>query len=309
VKSLSDSDDESRLTSYAVGELTDIERHRLEAELGGCSIATQDVAIIQTTADTVRAALATEHGARLTSKRLRIIRDEVHRCCDSKRRFVGLRVLKFVAASAAIVLCAAMLVRTQAGSARENEIQAAHSLVRRLQLALQRYQADFQQLPPDTGFGLPGTAVSLGAGRTYDAGTLWRYLGREQHQNGKTFGPYINFNPTELKPYTDPIHGESFAVIDPWGTAVGYVGDSRRVIHNHGAFDLFSAGPDRKTGIDLARQAGANLAYDGQDNDGDGVIDNAQELGGAKLNGCLTLTLSDLQLPKDALDDLNNWDE
>ena len=49
----------------------------------------------------------------------------------------------------------------------------------------------------------------------------------------------------ELVAKEDPIHGDSFYVVDPWGTAIGYVGDARRVIHNRGRFDIFSAGPDR----------------------------------------------------------------
>lgn len=304
---MTDNSDESRLTSYALNELSAAERQEFEAEAGGADAASRNASAIQVVAQSLTAAVATERTSRLTSDRRKRIQAEVRR--QTTKRFFGRKQLVSIAVASAAAMACVLILKMATLSRSQRDTETASSLVRRLHVALIQYQSDFKQLPPDTGFGLAATDVSAGAGRTYDAGSLWRYLGRERVVAGKTYGPYINFSASELRAYTDPLRGESFAVIDPWGTAVGYVGDSRRVIHNHGSFDLFSAGPDRKTGADLASQRVANLAYDGLDNDGDGVIDNAQELGSARMNGCLTLALTGAQLPRDVLDDVNNWDQ
>lgn len=302
---MSNSHDDSRLTSYALNELAASERHSFETELGGESVVSKHAAAIKSTAQAVTAAVGAEHSSGLAPERRRVIDTEVRQRRTVKRSFMSSRTFRIIAATAALVLCAVMLKFAGFSSGKPKETEA-NLLVRRLHLALLQYQADFKQLPPDTGFELSATDSSLGAGRTYDAGSLWRYLSQEQQVGGKTYGPYLKFSYAELKPYLDPVRGESFAVIDPRGTAIGYVGDSRRVIHNPGAFDLFSAGPDRKTGGDMAGQTGA---YDGKDNEGDGIVDNAQELGSARLNGCLTLAFNDAQVPREALDDVNNWDQ
>jgi len=76
------------------------------------------------------------------------------------------------------------------------------------------------------------------------------------------------------------------------------------VIHKRGEFDLFSAGPDGKTACD--RNTTPNTAYNNADDNGDGIIDNAPELGDAQFNGTLT-TLQKCQ-PGELADDINNWD-
>jgi hypothetical protein len=39
------------------------------------------------------------------------------------------------------------------------------------------------------------------------------------------------------------------------------------------------------------------------------VVDNSSELGGAALNGCLTVASAAPGMPSELLDDLNNWDQ
>jgi len=94
----------------------------------------------------------------------------------------------------------------------------------------------------------------------------------------------------------------------PRGTPIGYVGDTRRVVHNSGSFDLFSAGPDRLTGLS-ASISPVNLAYDGVDNNGDGIVDNADELGAARMNGAMTFACNEARSANAHLDDVNNWDQ
>jgi hypothetical protein len=92
------------------------------------------------------------------------------------------------------------------------------------------------------------------------------------------------------------------------------VGDRRRVVHNHGKWDVFSAGPDGVTACNnderdgdqpvqdpggeqdpVSDTVGDNLAYDGEDDDSKPPADDADEFGPeAILNG-------------DIGDDINNW--
>ena len=303
--------DDTQLTAYALGELPDAARSEMHEAVVARPEVQEQVAEIKSVASTLNSALQTEHTGPLSARRMLTVAAEVQRTSQRRRatpsRWINFRMAA-LAGAAAVVLCAVMLALAWASTPHYRNVTAANNLLRRLESALAQYQADFHQLPPDTGYGLPVADVERGAGRTYDAGSLWRYLGQELQVGGKSYGPYMRFRHAELAAYSDPVHGKSFYVADPWGTAIGYIGDPRRVIHNRGSFDLFSAGPDRKTGQDMALQNGVNAAYDGKDNDGDGVIDNAGELGGARLNGCLTVACNEIQVSKEELDDLNNWD-
>ena len=217
-------------------------------------------------------------------------------------------------------------------SSQRTKIQAAQVQLQRLGVALAQYYADFREYPPDSGYGLDPANGYKGNTALYDGGTLMRYLGRPitwkkakadgTTYDAGTFGPYLKFQDIELKRYKDGYYGDSYQVVDPWGTPVGYIGDPKRKIHNRDGVDLFSAGPDRKTASDdthfdhkwPAGYEHDNQAYDGQDNDGDGVIDNATELGYAILNGCLTPAKKIKNIDKtdpsksEVLDDINNWD-
>lgn len=226
-------------------------------------------------------------------------------------------------------------------NAKTAKIQAAQVQLRNIDLALRQYYADFREYPPDTAFeGVPGWPESGTKSEKecyFDAGSLFRYLGRpiiwkKKRADGSeydagTFGPYLKFQESELHRYKDNYYGDSFQVIDPWQTPIGYVGDPRRKIHNRDGVDLYSAGPDKMTASSdqskSTKQVKHNFpdgydtdckAYDGQDNDGDGVPDNATEMGRAILNGALTPKLKNKVIVKDrpedseTLDDLNNWD-
>jgi hypothetical protein len=163
----------------------------------------------------------------------------------------------------------------------------------KLGLALELYHRRFQTYPPDTGYGLdmersPGT---------YDPGSLWRYLMKpvRDPETGKKVGPFIDeWNPKQLESYNDARAGPSYYLTDPWGGPYGFVAERKRLVHNKSSFDLFSPGPDGVTARDR-HGTKPNLAYDGLDNDGNGIADDAAELGpDASRNG-------------DVGDDVNTW--
>ncbi len=223
-------------------------------------------------------------------------------------------------------------------NAKGAKIQAAQVQLQRLGVALAQYYADFREYPPDSGYdgvdGWPEAGQQSEKICYYDAGSLFRYLGRpitwkKKRADGSeydagVYGPYLKFQESELKRYKDNYNGDSFQVVDPWGMPVGYVGDPKRKIHNRDGVDLYSCGPDKVTASnDKNGKVKHNFpdgfdtppkCYDGLDNDGDGVVDNATEMGRLVLNGGLTPKKKDKIIVKDkpeeseSLDDINNWD-
>jgi type II secretory pathway pseudopilin PulG len=201
-------------------------------------------------------------------------------------------------------------------------VRATQQLLERIGLGLTRYYGELRCYPPDVGYGLATMNTRFGivdaAGTRsvlYDPGALWRYLGREvtEYYSDKsvkrTLGPFVQFRPEELAAYDDPTYAyQSYYVVDAWNHQVGYVGNPRRVVHNRGAVDLYSAGADKKTASDDGGDHGAggrpDQAYAGFPND------TAADMGEAANNGSLTLfktnkTADDEKL---GLDDINNWD-
>ncbi|MGD0088957.1 MAG: type II secretion system protein [Planctomycetota bacterium] len=193
-------------------------------------------------------------------------------------------------------------------------VKSTQQLINRIGIALARYQADCRDLPPDTGYGQQLSSKRVGDVVTYHSGSLWYYLAqpivvrRKDTTIIRTLGPYISyrFDPTgntELLPYDDPIYGKSYYVVDSWRNPIGYVGSPKRVVHNRGFCDLYSAGPDGVTASnDNIAIPGVTGPYNCYDTDGD-----VSEMGPAAMNGCLTVTRIDAQ-PNEVLDDINNWD-
>ena len=307
--------EDEQITGYILGELDPAQRAAFEARLARDEALRMTVNEFRVVAAKVTLAVKAEDAPRLTIEQRNVIERNIGEIAGGaapapRRHAPGVRRLIWMTMVAALVVIGVCALKySQLLSSRSDErsrIAAAKSLIERISSALGQYQSDLKELPPDTGYGLSFTDPA--SGKTFDAGSLWRYLAKKTIHDGKSYGPYLQFSSAELAPYTDPVNGASFYVVDPWGTAVGYIGDSRRVMHNRGGFDIFSAGPDRKTGQDIIHQEAPNLAYDGIDNDGDGVVDNYTELGSAKFNGCLTVASGDIQVPLEALDDINNWD-
>ena len=219
----------------------------------------------------------------------------------------GFTIVELLVVISIILFLLAMMAGVFLRTTKMAKAKAANALLQKVAVALSRYQAEWRVLPPDSGYGLPQNGGIVSGKVLYDAGTLWRYLGRELTVNGQTYGPYTQFSDGELVAFTDANGQSAYVVVDPWKHPLGYVGDPDRVIHNRDTFDLFSAGPDGKTACD-----------DGIDNDGDGSIDNAntaynggkatsREMGESSMNGSLTGFKKDPK-PNEVLDDINNWD-
>lgn len=226
----------------------------------------------------------------------------------------GFTLLEMLTVIGIILFLMAIIIGVFIRTAQNARIKSAHALMQKIGIGLARYQADFRTLPPDSGYGLPASGGMGGTNVLYDAGTLWRYLGNELKFDGATYGPYVKFTDYELLSITDCYGKKSFQVIDPWRTPIGYIGAPERVIHNRGGFDLFSAGPDKKTasndGIDNDGDGAAdgppNRAYDGVAQSG-AIPDTAVELGEAAMNGSLTEFRKNKKA-NEVLDDINNWD-
>jgi len=204
----------------------------------------------------------------------------------------GLTLIEMLVVMVILAILAASVGVVLVPMAGRGRVEKARSQIRLLEDALSGYRAAFGSYPPDTGYGLdmessPGT---------YDAGSLWRYLllRVKDPATGEFRGPFLAEWPSEDKTeYADAHAGKSFFLTDPWGRPYAFVGERKRVVHNPGSFDLFSCGPNGETASDEA-QAEPNLAYDGADNDGDGVVDDSGELGAAAANGTDE-------------DDISNW--
>jgi prepilin-type N-terminal cleavage/methylation domain-containing protein len=209
------------------------------------------------------------------------------------RRRTGFTIIELVVVMAIIAIIAGGIAGVVIHLGGKARVARTGAEIRLMSMALESYRRDLGAFPPDTGYGLD-PAASPG---TYDAGSLWRYLCRpvKDPATGRPLGPYLKeWSQEKLAPYTDAQCGPSFYLIDPWGRTYAYVGEAKRVVHNTAGFDIFSTGPDGRTACD-ARGAAGNMAYDGLDNDANGIVDDADELGpDARHNGT-------------GADDINNW--
>jgi prepilin-type N-terminal cleavage/methylation domain-containing protein len=173
--------------------------------------------------------------------------------------------------------------------------------IARISAALERYEEVFGSYPPDNGFGLKEDAGSP----HYDPGSLWRYLVEPQIDPRKktVMEPFLRWSQSHTKSYDDPLRGKSKILLCPLGNPIGYIGDRSRTLHNADTFDLFTAGRDKETACGADPQdpndtsPDANKAYNGKDDNGDGVVDDRLEFGPvASLNG-------------NEDDDVNNWSQ
>lgn len=257
------------------------------------------------------------------------------------RRFTGFSMIELLVVMFLIAFMIAFLTIVFVNSTRRAKVQAAQAMLQKLEVALGDYYLAFNEYPPDSGYGLDPAKGTSGTVTLYDAGTLYRYLGTQLTWNKKTatgaiinmgnFGPFIqHFQDKELIPYSDPVWGDSYMVCDPWLTPIGYIGSHGRVIHKRDGVDLFSAGPDGKTADEqvfdrknstwvqsdtpVDHKLPGNVEKSNVSYDGNAAHANAQGLGPAVLNGCLTPTKKDKNITNsnkkdnETLDDINNWD-
>ncbi len=236
------------------------------------------------------------------------------------RRRTGFSMIELLVVMFLIAFMIAFLTKVFVDSTKNAKIKAARILLHKLDVALHEYYADFGEYPPDSGYGLDPSA---GSKTTYDAGSLYRYLGRQlvvtTGSKKGSFGPYVqHFTDKELMSFDGGAEKDNnFMIVDPWGIRVGYIGSKSRVLHNRDGVDLFSAGPDKKTASD--KDSGDHGPYPtGCDHDnvaynGTASSANAVGLGHAVFNGSLTAykkvkNITGKGSAVETLDDINNWD-
>ena len=235
----------------------------------------------------------------------------------------GFSMIELLVVMFLIAFMVAFLTKVFIDGTRNAKIRATRVLLHKLDIALHEYFADFGEYPPDSGYGMPVDGGKKNNATQYDAGSLYRYLGRQlvvtSGPKKGNYGPYIaHFTDKELQQFQGPETTNNFMVVDPWNTPVGYIGSRSRVIHNRDGVDLFSAGPDRKTASDTDSGKHdpypegcdhSNIAYDGTPTNA-----NAVGLGHAVFNGALTAykkvknITGSSKSQNEVLDDVNNWD-
>ncbi len=259
----------------------------------------------------------------------------------------GMTLIELLVVIVIISILAAYIAVVLVNMGSEARKRKALADIAKLSIALSEYKNRFGEYPPDTGYGLKMdgtgdgdrpcyTKIVKGVPTdvpTYDPGSLWRYLCQRvwDPDAEELVGPILDeWSQSQTSPYDDRWDTGSPSsryLIDPWGNPYGFIGDKRRVIHNHGAFDIFSAGPDGVTACNngkddpligstvgdkvadssdepQANQAVDNRAYNTEgapgefveiDDDGNDVAGDSEEFGPEAIrNG-------------DIGDDINNW--
>ena len=173
----------------------------------------------------------------------------------------GLTIIELLVVMAILGIIMGALTYVGLSVGKEPYRRKAMADIDRITLALEKYNLQFQELPPDTGYGLrmegdrpvwqrQVNATTWVSVPTYDPGSLWRHLVKPVYdpEKSRTVGPFLTgWDQSQLRRYNDIFYGQSFYLADPWGNPYGYIGDPRRRIHNKSSFDVFSAGNDGKT--------------------------------------------------------------
>lgn len=238
------------------------------------------------------------------------------------RAFTAIELMVVIAI---ILILVGMLVPTISGIRSRARKQTAATRLKGICIALDRHFLDRGFYPRDTGrFAAFADYDSMRLSEdmcqdtnteTDDPYSLYKYLcgpggqGVEDTETGRIYGPYIQFDDSELRDESTEAEPCNKIALDPWGRP--WVYEEHRSIsrltkdtrdsqypnwkaHNKDRYDIYSVGPDgiidsaakgMHNGIDddvpkdgLVDEAD-EARYDGRDNDDDGKTDERGEVG------------------------------
>jgi type II secretory pathway pseudopilin PulG len=182
-----------------------------------------------------------------------------------RRAFTAIELMIVIAV---LMILVGLMVPTISGIQKRARMKLAKTRLTAICLALESYRRTNANYPPDTG------PENEDGDTTNDPCSLYKYLGK---------GGYMEFDKEDLR-FVGP--GEyDYIALDPWGNP--WVYEEHRSIftqpmtqaqyqaklaairpHNPMSFDLYSTGPDGQK----------DPMHNGLDDDGDGKVDEADEL-------------------------------
>lgn len=220
------------------------------------------------------------------------------------RAFTAIELMVVIAI---ILILVGLLVPTISGIRGRARKQTAATRLKGISIALDRHFLDRGFYPPDTGtFAAFPKYISMQLASDQcqdtdtasdDAYSLYRYLCGPEGQGvydpatGRTYGPYIQFEESELRDESTTGDPARKIALDPWGRpwvyeehrSIGKLKASKRQAdfpnwraHNKDRYDIYSVGPDGTL------DSGAKGMHNGRDDDDDDLIDEADE---AKMDG------------------------
>ena len=217
--------------------------------------------------------------------------------------------IELIIVIAILLILMGMLMPVVSGIRQRAKRKLAKTEIEGICLALEQYFASTGEYPAsNSDYGEMYEEVTLGGDDPADpplATSLYHYLcgpdgkGIKIKGDPRVYGPYIEFKSKRLRP-----RGDSYVVLDPWGTPFIYEEHrsffssktataltpaqrkqeaKNRRAHNMMSYDLISRGPNEE--LDLSR-------HDMEDNDTDGTEDEHDER---------------LEPGADKPDDITNW--
>jgi len=156
---------------------------------------------------------------------------------QGKKKY-GFTLLELLAVIAIIGVLTSIILPTIGVVQRKAKSSKAETMIQSMSIAAKMFESDYGYAPLPAGFG----------GATHGK-LLYDALGvRHPSSPAGDVGPYIEFKSKDLA-----TSGNSYMVIDPWGTQYYYYGDDDGGVtgdapwHNVFSFDMFSLGPDKTT--------------------------------------------------------------
>ena len=117
----------------------------------------------------------------------------------------GFTIIELLVVIAIIMFLLAFMTGVFLRANQQAKVKATAALIQKIGMALTQYQADFRNVPPDSGFGLPQNGGIVGGKVMYDRGDAVALLYRQELTvNGQSYGPYTpRSSQYELLPIID----------------------------------------------------------------------------------------------------------